>query len=131
MDVSFHGIKPGLFSPIGNDLVKKNGRKFRNITAGMIPVSLVSGMVNFAIQLLAIQNPVPTTFIKSLDVEMMERHWNLLDGRGYFFDSNRFRAPVLFARYHLAADEWSSTRPEFDEWLIHPDPSILAKAGFD
>ena len=94
-------------------------------------MALISGLILFGLQLIAIQRPVYASYIQPLDVTMMENYWDRLEGNGYVFDSIRSRAPVIFARYNYASNQWASDYPQWQVWVEQPDPSVLAVSGFD
>ena len=81
------------------------------LLAGVVMV--FGGIVDFGFELLAIQNPVASTFIKSLDVQAMHDYWNRLEPDALVFDADVFRAPTLFGRKTDASASWYNQKPEF------------------
>jgi hypothetical protein len=93
-------------------------------------VLVFGGVVDFCFELLAIQRPLATTFITSLDVQAMHDYWDRLEPGALVFDSSIYRSPTLFARKTNAAPTWYVVKPEFKDLGRSPDPASLRAYGF-
>jgi hypothetical protein len=93
-------------------------------------VMVFGGLVEFGLELVAIQRPLASTFIQSLDVKVMDENWNQLERDALIFDPNVSRAPTIFARWTNAYITWYSPKPEWEKLVQAPDPAALRAFGF-
>ncbi len=93
-------------------------------------ITITSGLVMFGIELIAIQRPVYSYFITSLDARMTSAYWNRLEPGTLVFDSDPSRAPTVLGRPTDSSFTWYQTKPEWETLRAAPDPSRLRAAGF-
>ncbi|HET8708251.1 MAG TPA: hypothetical protein VFM46_18235, partial [Pseudomonadales bacterium] len=93
-------------------------------------VMVLGGVVEFGFQMIAIQNPIPTTFISSLDVRAMHDYWNKLEPGALIFDQNVYRAPTLFGRKTDSSPSWYTLKPAWQALNGAPHPTALRAYGF-
>ena len=94
-------------------------------------ISLIGGLVLFAVQLPGLQMSVESTFLNELDARIMDRYWNKLDLKAMVFDSIPSRSVTVFGRAVNAGATWYELNPEWKSLVAHPDPYQLKKAGYD
>ncbi len=107
-------------------------RKFvYQLLLGVISASMLTGgLVFFAIQLAAVRTPVTSTFLKPMDVRMMESYWNQLEEHSLVFDTRVSRSATIFGRASNSYDTWYAAKPE---WIkLEEDPYLdeLIDAGY-
>lgn len=93
-------------------------------------LAVFGGMAIFSVELIAIQKPVTTFFIKTLDVQMERDYWNKLAPGALVFDPDPNRAPTVFGRFTNAASAWYVMTPKWQALLESPDPYKIRAAGF-
>ena len=102
-----------------------DGRRIAAVAVGA--ASGFGGLVLFAIQLLAIQRPVYSTFISQLDASMAERHWNQLAVGALVFDPLVFRAPTVLGRPTRSSPSWYARSDEWERLRDAASPLELAR----
>jgi len=105
--------------------------RLRAFWAAAATVAVAGGLVFFASELSAINQPVLTTFATNLDVKMLDDFWDQLEPGTLIFDPIAFRAPALFARPTKAAFNWYQADPVWIARVKSPDVYDLRAAGFD
>jgi hypothetical protein len=102
------------------------------VGVGILAVTIMlGGMVLLGVQLIAAPNPVYSDFLNVLDAKMTKEYWNQLEPNAMVFDSNPYRAPVVFGRDNNSSVDWFERKPE---WLLlykTPDPKALLAVGYD
>ena len=73
--------------------------------------TVLSGLVLFGIQLIAIQRPVFATFITPLDAKVSQEYWNKLESRALIFDPVVYRGPTIFGRFTNSSPSWYRAKP--------------------
>jgi hypothetical protein len=116
--------------PLGWWWARRGGdlRKIIAVSLGLL--SIVSGLVLFSIELIAIQKPVYSYFLSDLDVAVARDYWNKLEPGALVFDSLPVRAPTIFGRPTRSSTTWYESTQEWEALLRSPDPFILNGAGF-
>jgi hypothetical protein len=94
-------------------------------------MSVLGGVVFFAIELIAIPRPVYGEFVSEMDARFYEEYWDrLLPPSAWVFDPNSSRAATLFARQSNSNIHWGVSQPEYLALLENPDPYQLHAAGY-
>ena len=110
---------------------RKVGQTMRWILSLGYVVTMLGGVVIFAIQLTTIPVPQFSYFIDGLDTYVSARYWNKLPAGTQVFDPVSYRAVTLFGD---AVRANSSIYEPLPEWLAltrNPDPQKIAQAGYD
>ena len=108
---------------------KADGFKAAALLAGFIAV--LSGVILFAVQVIAIPKPVYSYFLRDLDVIVQKHYWNKLEPEAIIFDASPVRAVTVFGRYSQSHKTWYETRDDWQTMLENPDPYVLNTVGFD
>ncbi|HSL28727.1 MAG TPA: hypothetical protein VK900_05955, partial [Anaerolineales bacterium] len=94
-------------------------------------VTVLSGTVLLALQLVAIPRPAYTDFITDMDARFYEKYWNRLSPpTAWVLDPRSSRAPTIFGRQAESLVNWGVNRPEYIALLEDPDPYGLNAAGY-
>lgn len=102
-----------------------------NFVYGLGAITMLSGILLFALQLIAIPRPVYTDFITDMDATFYERYWDRLSpDSAWVLDTNSSRAPAIFGRQAHSLINWGVNRPEYLALLENPDPYQLHAAGY-
>jgi hypothetical protein len=117
--------------PLAWIFARKFGEKVKIAFLAWGMIAIFGGMVIFGIELLAIQKPVTTFFIQTLDVQMEHTYWNKLEPGALIFDPDPNRAPTVFGRLTNAASSWNTMTPEWQALVDSPNPYKIRAAGFD
>lgn len=105
---------------------------WRKITAlGLGGLAMLSGVVMLGFQMIAIQKPVYSYFLRDLDVQVMRDHYDQLERDALIFDPIPPRAPTIFGRYTNSSQTWYMPKDAWLVWAADPDPYTLRAAGFD
>jgi hypothetical protein len=103
----------------------------RQLTYGLGAIAVLSGVVLFAIQLIAIPHPVYSDFLTDMDARFYQEYWNRLSPpSGWILDPDSSRAPTIFGRQANSLINWGSNQPEYLALLDNPDPHQLRAAGY-
>jgi len=100
---------------------------------GLGIIALLSGVVLFAIQLIAIPRPVYTDFITDMDARFYQNYWNRLSPpSAWILDPDPLRSITVFGRQANAISgvSWIVHTPEYNALLQNPDPYQLNAAGY-
>ena len=109
----------------------RRGDLLRTIVTALGGVTIFAGVVLFAIQLIAIQKPVLSTFITPMDLKMSQDYWNRLKPGTLIFDPTVYRAPTVFGRPTRSSLSWYQELPDWQVLDNNPDPIMIHAAGFD
>jgi hypothetical protein len=90
----------------------------------------LGGLVLLAMQLVAIQRPVYSTFITQLDASVAEEQWNQLEAGALVFDPLVFRAPTVLGRPTRSSPSWYARSESWELLRDSADPIALRAAGF-
>ncbi len=126
----FMPILAAVAVPLGWLWVQDRSANLKLAAAGLALVTVLGGLVMFGVQLVAIQRPVYSYFITSLDAQMARAHWNRLAPGTLVFDPTPYRAPTLFGRLTNSSYTWYAAKPEWEALVQAPDPYHLRAAGF-
>lgn len=103
----------------------------RQIVYGLGAMTILSGLVLFAIQLIAIPRPAYTYFIADMDARFYERYWDRLSPpSAWVLDPISSRAQSIFGRQAASMINWGVNTPEYLALLENPDPYRLNAAGY-
>jgi hypothetical protein len=111
--------------------LQRRGQWERVMAAGLGMAGALGGVVFLAIELVAIQQPVYSSFIGPLDAAMAQKYWNHLPPGALIFDPMPNRAPTVFGRPTDSSPDWFSTKPEWEALVAHPSLGKLRNFGFD
>jgi hypothetical protein len=109
---------------------RRRRESIKTLTAGFLFVTMFGGVILFGVSLIAIQRPVTTEFISSMDAAMLSKFWNKLDADTLVFDPIPYRAPIVFGRPSRSSDNWFERKPEWQVLADDPDPAALLSAGY-
>lgn len=102
-----------------------------SIAYGFVAISMLSGLVLFAIELIVIPRPVYADFLTDMDARFYQEYWDRLTPySAWVFDPNSSRAPTLFGRQANSLIEWRVNTPEYEALIENPDPYLLNDAGY-
>ena len=113
-------------------LIFKTGNRLMRIgiTSGYT-ITVVSGVVLFAISLLSIPKPQFSYFVDVPDAIMGTRYWDNLEEAAQVFDPIPYRAVTLFGRGAGPANlSIYIQTPEWEALIKDPDPVEMARAGY-
>ncbi len=99
--------------------------------AGLGGLAMFGGVVLLGVQMIAIQKPVYSYFLRDLDVQVMRDHYDRLETGALIFDPVPPRAPTIFGRYTDSSETWYMPKAAWLDWAADPDPYTLRAAGFD
>ena len=103
----------------------------RNIAYGLGIMTMLGGILLFAIELIAIPRPVYTEYLADMDARFYEEYWDRLSpASAWVFDPVASRAPTLFGRQINAIVHWGVHKPEYSALIELPDPYQLQAAGY-
>jgi hypothetical protein len=94
-------------------------------------LTLVSGIVMLAFEMVAIPKPVYSYYLYGLDVQVMRDYYDRLEPDALIFDPVQSRAPAILGRFTDSALSWYSAKPGWLALVAAPDPFALRAAGFD
>jgi hypothetical protein len=101
------------------------------IVYGLGAITVLSGIVLFAIELIAIPRPVYTDFITDMDARFYQQYWNrLTPPSAWVLDPESSRAPTIFGRQANSLINWGVNTPEYLALLENPDPYQVNAAGY-
>jgi hypothetical protein len=103
----------------------------RGLMVALGAAAMLSGVVLFAIELIAIPRPVYGEFVSDMDARFYEEYWDRLSPpSAWVLDPMSSRAPALFGRQANSIINWGAIRPEYLALLENPDPYRLNAAGY-
>jgi hypothetical protein len=108
---------------------RSDGWSIAVLSVGM--TCALGGMVLFAVQLAAIQQPTYATFITPMDAKMAQAYWNRLDANGEVFDPVVYRAPTVLGRFTNSSPTWYTRFSAWESLRDAPSPDRLKAAGFE
>ena len=98
---------------------------------GLGGVTVLSGLILFAIQLTVIPHPTYTDFITDMDARFYQRYWDRLSPpSAWVLDPISSRAQSIFGRQAESMINWGVNTPEYLALLENPDPYQLNAAGY-
>jgi len=113
-------------------LIFQKGSQFmRIVITGGYAITVISGVVLFAISLLSIPKPQFSYFVEVPDAIIGERYWDNLEEGAQVFDPIAFRAVTLFGRAAGPANlSIYIQTPKWETLIKDPDPIEIARAGY-
>lgn len=103
----------------------------RNLTYGLGAMTILGGVVLFAVELIAIPHPVYSDYLTDMDATFYEQYWDRLSPAStWVFDPEPSRGMALFGRQTNALIGWGVETPAFKAWVENPDPYQLQAAGY-
>ena len=110
----------------------KKARGFGQTVLGMgLLLSVISGIVIFAIQLIAIQSPQLSYFIQPIDGMVARQYWNRLEPDAQVLSSDPSLSVTIFGREVVSNSTMYVTLPIWKQLKANPDPATVARAGYD
>jgi hypothetical protein len=103
----------------------------RSVMYALGAAAMLSGVVLFAIELIAVPRPVYGEFVSDMDARFYEEYWDRLSPpSSWVLDPMSSRAPTLFGRQANSIVHWGVHQPEYLALLENPDPYRLNTAGY-
>jgi hypothetical protein len=93
-------------------------------------ISIMSGIVIFAILFTAITTPQITFFMDSQDARMSSLGWNQIKSGSWVLDRIPYRAVTIYGRSSRSSRPDFSAYPEWGTLIENPDPGSVAAAGY-
>ncbi len=110
--------------------LKKAGPRRQTILGLGFFLTVFSGVVIFAVQLISIQAPQFSYYIQALDVQVAEQYWNRLDPGAQILSSNSSLTITIFGRQVASNSDVFTALPGWDKLVKSPDPVVVAAAGY-
>ena len=112
-------------------IFQKGSRLMRIVITSGYAITVISGVVLFAISLLSIPKPQFSYFVDVPDAIISERYWDNLEEGAQVFDPIAFRAVTLFGRAAGPANlSIYIQTPKWETLIKDPDPTEIARAGY-
>ena len=103
----------------------------RNIAYALGAMTMLGGILLFAIELIVIPRPVYSEYLADMDARFYEEYWDQLSPpSAWVFDPDSSRAITLFGRQSHALINWGVNTPEYIALIEDPDPYQLSEAGY-
>lgn len=103
----------------------------RNIAYALGAMTMLGGILLFAIELIVIPRPVYSEYLADMDARFYEEYWDQLSPpSAWVFDPDSSRAITLFGRQAHALINWGVNTPEYIALIEDPDPYQLSAAGY-
>ena len=103
----------------------------RGIAYAFATMTMLGGVVLFAMELIAIPRPVYGVFVSDMDARFYEEYWDRLSPpSAWVFDPVTSRAPTLFGRQANSIIHWGVPQPDYVALRENPDPYRLNAAGY-
>lgn len=103
----------------------------RNIVYGLGIMTVLGGVLLFAIELIAIPRPVYTEYLSDMDARFYDEYWDRLSPpSAWVFDPEASRGMTLFGRQTNANVVWGVEVPSFTALRQNPDPYQLYAVGY-
>lgn len=110
-------------------ILEARGKTFlRSLVRTGVVITLLGGVVIFAVQLSTMPNPQYSYFIDVQDAAFSRMYWNHLPKEGMVLDRVASRSVTLFGRLQKAHQAIYVPLPEWEELL--KDPAAAAKQGY-
>jgi hypothetical protein len=117
--------------PLGWNWVQHRAQMLKNLAGVLLGMTMLSGLVLFAVEMIAIPKPVESYFLNELDGRMFKYYWDKLEPGALIFDPSPSRAPTVFGRATDSSLTWFDEKPAWKQLAAAPDPVKLKAAGFD
>jgi hypothetical protein len=109
----------------------RRGEVFRILVGCAVLIAVFGGMVLLGFELLASPKPIYSTFINTLDAQMIRKYWDHLEPDALIFDPIAPRAPTVFGRFTDSNETWYVGKSAWEKMTESPDPAAIRQAGFD
>ena len=117
--------------PLGWAWAQRRAQAFKILAGVLLGMTMLSGLVLFAVEMVAIPKPVESYFLNELDGRMFKYYWNKLEPGALVFDPSPSRAPTVFGRATNSSLTWFDEKPAWKQLAAAPDPVKIKAAGFD
>jgi hypothetical protein len=115
-------------------LLKGGSARLRGLILGGFGLTIISGIVVFAVLFTAITTPQLTYFVDTQDARMSSLEWDRLQPGAWVLDRIPYRAVTLFGlptrSGPLSAPVDFSTYPEWSALVKNPDPRLVSGSGY-
>jgi hypothetical protein len=102
-----------------------------SLVYGLGAMTVLSGIVLLAIQLVVIPRPVVSDFLTDMDARFYEQYWDrLTPTSAWVLDPESSRAATLFGRQSDSVINWGVNKPEYVALIENPDPYQWNAAGY-
>jgi hypothetical protein len=110
--------------------LQKSRHAFRLLAGVGYGVTILSGVVMLAVELIAVPVPQTTYYLKYNEGELARTYWNKLEPQAQVLDSRPERAVLIFGRASFAARDVYQRAPEWQALVASPAPAAVAAAGY-
>jgi hypothetical protein len=117
--------------PLGWNWAQRRAQAFKILAGVLLGMTMLSGLVLFAVEMVAIPKPVESYFLNELDGRMFKYYWDKLEPGALVFDPTPSRAPTVFGRATNSSLTWFDEKPAWKQLAAAPDPVKIKAAGFD
>jgi len=107
---------------------KKEALRFTVI--GLCALSMVGGVVYFAVESAAAQVPQESYYLDKLDTAFYQKYWNALEPEVMVFDLIPSRAAAVFARPLESNQSWYAELPKYSALASSMNPKLIRAAGY-
>ncbi len=111
--------------------VQRRKQALKYVAGVLLGMTMLSGLVLFAVEMVAIPKPVESYFLNELDGRMFKYYWDKLEPGALVFDPSPSRAPTVFGRATDSSLTWFEEKPAWKQLAAAPDPVKIKAAGFD
>jgi len=111
--------------------VQRRAQAVKILAGILLGMTMLSGLVLFAVEMVAIPKPVESYFLNELDGRMFKYYWDKLEPGALIFDPSPSRAPTVFGRATDSSLTWFDEKPAWKQLAAAPDPVKIKAAGFD
>jgi len=116
--------------PILWKIFQKNGSGTRLWLRAGYAITVLGGIVIFAIQLSAIPAPQLSYYINITDAQLSRQLWNRLPANSLVFDRQPSRSVTLFGQPTVAYEDVYKPLPQWSKLVDDPNPKAIAQAGY-
>jgi hypothetical protein len=93
-------------------------------------ITVLGGIVIFAIQLSAIPAPQLSYYINITDAQLSRQLWDRLPANSLVFDRQPSRSVTLFGQPTVAFEDVYKPLPQWSKLVNNPNPDTIAQAGY-
>jgi hypothetical protein len=102
----------------------------RGLLGSLLGITLLGGILLFAIQLTSNTLPIPAYFVDTLDLAISRKYWNQLPPNAQVLDSKPERSVAVFGRFSKARSSIYVFLPEWDKLMSDPTVQKVAAYGY-
>lgn len=110
--------------------LRRKKQVLRFLAIGLCALSMLGGVVYFAVESAAAQVPQESYFLDKLDTAFYQKYWNALEPGAMVFDLVPSRAATVFARPLQSNQSWYAELPEYSALASSMDPQAIRAAGY-